>query len=178
MAAAIKPYLHKVELKVKPYLQEGPLSPYWQLLENKTKAKREHIALGLLALLAIYLAFGWANDFLCNLIGFIYPAYASVLAVESKGTHDDTEWLIYWVVYAVCGIIEYVGHNFFHSLPFYWLGKCLFLIWLMVPGQKGGSYILYQRLIRPVFQKIHSTVEKPARESNIYPRVQTVGSSD
>lgn len=97
MAAAIKPYLHKVELKIKPYLQEGPLAPYWQLLENKTKAKREHIALGmqllyicllliylffafhlgLLALLAIYLAFGWANDFLCNLLGFIYPAYAS-----------------------------------------------------------------------------------------------------
>ena len=53
MAAAIKPYLHKVELKIKPYLQEGPFSPYWQLLENKTKAKREHVALGM-QLLYVY----------------------------------------------------------------------------------------------------------------------------
>jgi hypothetical protein len=34
-------------------------------------------SLGLLAFLAIYLSFGWANDFICNLIGFLYPAYAS-----------------------------------------------------------------------------------------------------
>ncbi|UJR21002.1 hypothetical protein I4U23_024102 [Adineta vaga] len=166
MAAAIQPYIRKIENKIKPYLYEGPFTSYWGLLEQKAKVKREHVALGLLGLLAVYLSFGWANDFICNLIGFIYPAYASVLAVESKGTRDDTEWLIYWVVYAVCGIIEYVGHNFFHTLPFYWLGKCLFLIWLMVPGPKGGSHVLFNRLISPIVHKFHSTIDKSARANN------------
>jgi len=87
--------------------------------------------------------------------------------VESKVTHDDTEWLVYWIVYAVFGIVEYIGHNFFHSLPFYWLGKCLFLIWLMVPGQKGGSHVLYNRLIRPFVLKHRPTVDKHVQDGNI-----------
>ncbi|CAF4524694.1 unnamed protein product [Rotaria sp. Silwood1] len=149
MAAAVQTQIRKAEAQLKPYLYGGPFNSHWGLIEQKTKVKREQIAFGLFGFLAIYLTFGWANDFICNFIGFIYPAYASIFAIESKATHDDTEWLVYWVVYALFGFIEYIGHSFFHTLPFYWLGKCLFLIWLMVPGPKGGSQMLYHRLIRP-----------------------------
>jgi len=86
------------------------------------------------------------------------------LAVESTGTRDDTEWLIYWIVYASFGFAEYIGYTFFHSLPFYWFGKCLFLIWLMAPGEKGGSNILYNRLIRPFVLKHRSTIDKYTRD--------------
>jgi len=86
------------------------------------------------------------------------------LAVESAVTHDDTEWLIYWIVYASFGFAEYIGYAFFHSLPFYWLGKCIFLMWLMAPGEKGGSHILYQRLIRPFVLKHHPVIDKHIRE--------------
>ncbi|CAF1344827.1 unnamed protein product [Adineta steineri] len=166
MAAVVQNQLRKVEEKLKPFLYEGPFNSIGGLIEQKTKVKREQVALGLLAFLAIYLSFGWANDFICNLIGFIYPAYASILAVESKMTHDDTEWLIYWVVYAVFGIVEYVGYNFFHSLPFYWFGKCLFLIWLMAPGPKSGSQVLYSRFIRPFVAKHQSTIDKHISNGN------------
>ncbi len=91
-----------------------------------------------------------------------------VLAVESTATHDDTEWLIYWIVFASFGIVEYVGYAFFHSLPFYWLVKCLFLIWLMAPGEKGGSHVLYHRLIRPFVLKHHPVVDKHIRDGKIY----------
>ncbi|CAF0984314.1 unnamed protein product [Rotaria sordida] len=160
MASSVRNHIHKVEEILKGYLYEGPLTPFWSLLEQKTKLKRERIALGLLGFIAIYLVLGWAKDFVCNFIGFIYPAYASVLAVESTATHDDTEWLIYWIVYASFGFAEYIGYSFFHSLPFYWLGKCLFLLWLMLPGEKGGSYILYHRFIRPFVLKHHPVIDK------------------
>ena len=32
---------------------------------------------GVLAIICIYLIFGWGNQILCNLIGFLYPAYSS-----------------------------------------------------------------------------------------------------
>ena len=90
------------------------------------------------------------------------------MAVESAVTHDDTEWLIYWIVYSSFGFAEYIGYTFFHSLPFYWLGKCLFLIWLMAPGEKGGSHILYQRVIRPFVLKHHPVIDKHIRDGRIY----------
>jgi receptor expression-enhancing protein 5/6 len=82
------------------------------------------------------------------------------LAVESSVTHDDTEWLIYWIVYSSFGFAEYVG--------FYWLIKCLFLIWLMAPGEKGGSHILYQRLIRPFVLRHHPVIDKHIKDGKIY----------
>ena len=46
MAAAIQTHVRKFEEKLKPYLHQGPLAPYWTLLEQKTKLKREQLALG------------------------------------------------------------------------------------------------------------------------------------
>ncbi|CAF2649410.1 unnamed protein product [Rotaria sp. Silwood2] len=166
MAAAIRNHIQKLEGILKGYVYEGPLTPFWSLLEQKTKLKRERIALGLLGFIAIYLVLGWAKDFVCNFIGFIYPAYASVLAVESAVTHDDTEWLIYWIVYASFGFAEYIGYTFFHSLPFYWLGKCVLLIWLMMPGEKGGSHFLYHRFIRPFVLKHHPAIDKHIKDGD------------
>lgn len=169
MAAVVQAQIRKVEDKLKPALYEGCGSTYWGFLEQKTKLKREQLALGLSLVLGLYLAFGWGNDFLCNLIGFLYPAYASVLAVESKGTRDDTEWLIYWVVYTTATFIEYIAYSFFHTLPFYWLGKCIFLIWLMIPGPNNGSKVLYEKVFRLVLAKLPRPAESSTTKSNVYP---------
>jgi receptor expression-enhancing protein 5/6 len=107
---------------------------------------------GFLAIfLGIYLVFGFGNDFVCNfLIGFLYPAYASIMTLEFPGTNNYLSWIIYWIVYAFFGFVEYLGYHLFQSLSVYWLLKCGFLIWLMVPGTKGGAYVLYQGFIRRV----------------------------
>ena len=46
MAAGIQTHIHKFEETLKGYLYEGPLTPFWSLVEHKTKVKRERVALG------------------------------------------------------------------------------------------------------------------------------------
>jgi len=77
MANQVQSQINKFENILKGYLYEGPLISLWGFLEQKTKVKRERLALVLLGFIAIYLVLGWAKDFVCNFIGFVYPAYAS-----------------------------------------------------------------------------------------------------
>jgi len=73
--------------------------------------------------LTLWLIFGsWARR-LCNAIGFLYPAYASIRAIESPGGNDDTEWLMYWVVFAGFSVVEFFSDILLDWIPVYWLGK-------------------------------------------------------
>ena len=44
---------------------------------------------------------------LANTVGFLYPAYCSIKALESSVKNDDTQWLTYWVVFAFFSVVEY-----------------------------------------------------------------------
>lgn len=140
--------------------QENVLTNLLATLEAKTKLDREFIAYGIIGFLALYLIVGWGNDFVCNLIGFVYPAYASVKAVESVPKDDDTKWLMYWCVYALFGILEYFSDQLLFWIPLYTLSKCLVLLWLMVPGKNGGTYLVYNRILRPFVCKHQDSVDK------------------
>ena len=41
-----------------------------------------------------------------RLFGFVYPCYMSFKAIESDAKGDDTQWLTYWMVFAVFSLME------------------------------------------------------------------------
>ena len=52
-------------------------------------------------------------------------SFISVKAVESASKEDDTQWLIYWVVFGVFNIVEFFSDILLSWFPLYFLVKVL-----------------------------------------------------
>ena len=104
---------------------------------------------GAVTLLVLFLVFG--ASFLCNVIGFVYPAIASFRAIESVDPAAVKQWLMYWVVYAFCNCIEAFASVLVLWFPFYYSAKFGFLLYLFLP-QTRGALFLYDNFVRQLLK--------------------------
>eukprot|EP00127_Corallochytrium_limacisporum_P003829 Clim_evm43s153 gene=Clim_evmTU43s153 len=127
-------------------------SKLFKAASEKTKIPPE--ALGYIVLGGGFLAllFGFGADVACDVVGFLYPAYCSFKAIETINKDDDTQWLIYWVVYAAFSVAEHFFDYLLFWIPFYYFTKIFFLIWCFLPETRGAEW-LYKTFIRPFLQK-------------------------
>ncbi|ODN05000.1 Receptor expression-enhancing protein 5 [Orchesella cincta] len=156
MAAQINAILESLDKKLH---EKNKLTELLEVAEQKTGLKRLYIASGGVGILALWLIFGYGAQLLCNSIGFIYPAYASVKAIESPPRDDDTKWLMYWVVFSLFSVVEFFSDILLNWFPLYWLAKCLFLLWCFIPFAGNGTNVIYNRVVRPLFLKHQGQVD-------------------
>lgn len=103
---------------------------------------------------------------LCNLVGFVYPVYASFIAIETPSKEDDTQWLTYWVVYATFTVLESFVQLILFWFPLYYSLKFGFLIWMFMPHSRGALF-LYKHFVRPVFIQASAQIENTLSLSEV-----------
>ncbi|KAK4317539.1 hypothetical protein Pmani_011383 [Petrolisthes manimaculis] len=151
---------HYKQQAIKTLYEKNKFTDILAQIEKKTQVKREYVALGGVVLTSLYLVFGFGAQLICNVIGFIYPTYRSIKALESNQKDDDTQWLTYWVVFALFSVFEFFSDILLSWFPFYWLAKCMFLVWCFMPVSWNGSYVIYSRVVRPFFMKHQDGIDK------------------
>ncbi len=60
--------------------------------EQKTKVPKVFAVSGVALVLLIMIFFNLWGDLLTNILGFVYPSYASFKAIESNNKEDDVQW--------------------------------------------------------------------------------------
>ncbi|KAH9257782.1 hypothetical protein BASA81_003800 [Batrachochytrium salamandrivorans] len=105
------------------------------------------------------LYFSVGPGLLTNIFGFVFPAFASFKAIESVDKEDDTQWLMYWVVFAFFSLLETFADFLAKYIPMYFALKFAMLIWLSAPGTRGAEFV-YINIVKPLFLENEALIDK------------------
>ncbi|KJH49611.1 TB2/DP1, HVA22 family [Dictyocaulus viviparus] len=159
MSSQIRAYQEVVEKKLRAFNDQlydknkhALLENILSIAEEKTNIRREKLVYGVIIALIVYIIVGALVQFLSNVVGFVYPAWRSIKAVRSLDKEDDTQWLIYWIVFSSFSILDF---SVFTTLPFYWLFKIAFLMYLYLPMFNGAT-IIYHAFVDPTCTFVES----------------------
>ena len=135
--------------------------PIAKNLSEKTGQPPAVLAAGAAGLMCLIILWSHGFDALCNLVGFVYPLYASFKALKSEGKGDDTQWLTYWVVFGAFVVFEDFADAIFERniwSTVYFLSKLFFLLWCQSPQYKGANWV-FNHVIYPILKKYEKDID-------------------
>lgn len=153
MAEKLQVYLDKIRKGV----EKTPAGKYALMAEEQTKVNFEYFIAGFGVLLVLCIFFGIGAGFITNMIGFIYPGYMTLLALDGNHEGIQTNWLIYWALYSCVTLLEDYGEFIIYWIPFYYPAKAAFLIYMMIPETNGATKIY--ELAKPYLAGVQAKVE-------------------
>ncbi|KAJ4150366.1 hypothetical protein LMH87_011118 [Akanthomyces muscarius] len=96
---------------------------------------------------------------LCSIASVLFPIFASYKALNSSDPAQLTPWLMYWVVFSVCTLVESWVSFIVTWIPFYGYFRLLFLLYLILP-QTQGARVLYEQYVHPFLQDNEAQIDE------------------
>ena len=119
------------------------------LIQEKTGIKGSFVIWGLI-LAVIFVYFNIFDSIITNLVGTVYPAFWTIKSLEQNLIEEQKKWLTYWVVFGSFIIVDMGSPVIVKFIPFYFVLKILFLMWLFMPGSNGCT-IVYYLVVKKIF---------------------------
>lgn len=139
--------LENAKLQVRNFIERYPINTYLVQASEKTKVEKEYIFLGSIAFLFLLFFLATGGDVIIDIVGFGYPFYMSLKAIETDDLDDDKQWLTYWIVFVLFKITENIADALVSFIPFYMFIKIGFLVWCCHPSFKGAT-LVYDAIIK------------------------------
>jgi len=142
-------YINQLDKELNKY-------PVLSAIEQRTQVPKTYAFLGSILLLAILHTINPLAALVSNLVGWALPAYLSFKAIDSPSSHDDVQWLTYWVVFGFLNFLEsFAVRLVLYYVPWYFAFKTIFILWLQLPAFRGAQTV-YFNLLKPVLTNISS----------------------
>ena len=132
-------------------------------LEEKIKLPKMHLLSGFVTLL-VWIAFcDWVN-LVTKFVGFIYPLYQSIQALDTQERDNVENWLAYWTVLGCLHIIEWIYSDILFwwvpiYVPYFWILKSTILAICMPTTLNGANYV-YRKVLQPTFMALKTLDQK------------------
>ena len=107
-----------------------------------------------LCVLLVYL--GIFESLITSLVGTLYPGFSTIKAIQKN--KDKKEWLTYWIIFGSFLIFDMFSTIIIKVVPYYFVVKIIFLIWMFIPGS-NGCQIVYDFLISKVMKIIEQIID-------------------
>ena len=133
----------------------------WQnqmiLIQEKTGIKGIYVVIGLV-LSVIFVYLNIFDTIITNLVGTLYPAFWTIKSIENDDLQDQKNWLTYWAVFGSFILVDMFSPIIVKFIPFYFVMKILFLIWLFMPGSNGCK-IIYNLIVKKILRKYEDKID-------------------
>ncbi|KAG6003143.1 hypothetical protein E4U21_002297 [Claviceps maximensis] len=95
---------------------------------------------------------------LSSIASFLFPIFASYKALKSSDPSQLTPWLMYWVVFNICLLVESWFSFILFWIPFYGYIRLFFFLYLILP-QSQGARVLYEVKVHPFLQENEKAID-------------------
>jgi receptor expression-enhancing protein 5/6 len=114
---------------------------------------------GSVLLLAAFVGWGIASELVFTVLAYLYPMYASFLALSMDEPKAVRHWLRYWVTFAVLYLVEFFAYPLLATFRYHHLVRICFVVWLFLPVT-GGAQLVYCWLLQPVLRRYRPLIDK------------------